>query len=384
MRVLVCPTAFKGTLSAAGAASALAEGVRRAISDGPLALRAQPLSDGGPGLLDALTAGQRASTADSATPAEAPASGKGARLTRYRVPGPLGDPVEGRVLHLAQGEAVLESADACGLERLAGRFAPLRADTAGVGALVRRALEAGSRRVRVGLGGSGSTDGGTGLGRAFGYRFLDARDRPLPPGGGALADLARIRPGRRPAAEVLALADVDAPLTGTEGAARVFGPQKGAEPEEVERLAAGLERLAERLRADLGVEVAALPGAGAAGGLGAGCVAFLGARLVSGADWLLDRIGFQDALRGTDLLVTGEGAWDSTSRGGKVVGRVLEHARRAEVPVVLVCGRVEGPPPEAEVVRSGEEGRELSASDLARLAQEGVRRFLSAGGRRWA
>lgn len=353
MRVLVSPTAFKGSFGAREAAEAMARGVREARPDADV--RTLPLSDGGPGLLDALRAAE------------------GGELERVEVSGPMGSPVSGRVLWPAGREAVVESADACGLHLVPEDGDPLRADTRGVGELVRHALAGGAEHVVVGLGGSASSDGGTGLGRVFGFRFLDEEGRPLPPGGGPLRRLGRIAPGLRPAARVTALADVLNPLTGMRGAAREYGPQKGATAEEVELLVEGLERLAERLARDLSAEVAEFPGTGAAGGLGAGCAAFLGARIVAGSEWVMERAGFEGALPGAGLVVTGEGAYDATSAAGKITGRVLERCRAAGTPALLVCGRAEaGSVPEGVgVAEVG--GAWLGEDDLARLTAGALR-----------
>lgn len=360
MRVLVCPTAFKGTLSATGAADAMARGIRRALPGATA--RILPLSDGGPGLLEAI------------------AGARGGRFVEWTVRGPLSDPVRARALLLEGSggrEAVVESAEACGLPLMRGRHAPLRAHTMGVGDLVLRSLEAGARTVRIGLGGSASTDGGTGLGRVFGYRFLDGAGNPLPPGGGALTRLARIERGSPPEGVFVALADVRHRLTGLRGAARTFGPQKGATADEVERLVEGLERLERRLGEDLGVDAGRRPGSGAAGGLGAGCAAFLGAEIREGSRWVLEAVGFRRALRRADLLVTGEGRWDASSLTGKIVGEVLDAARAASVPALLACGAVEGDPPAGAWVDGG--GRELGAEDLAERVAAGVARLLAGG-----
>lgn len=355
MRVLVCPTAFKGTLGAAEAAAAMARGVRAALPDARV--REMPLSDGGPGLLDAL----RAAGADGA-------------LEELSVTGPLGGSVPARILWTGAPDAtgrtaVVESADACGLARVPeGGADALRAHTRGVGELVAEAVARGASRVVVGLGGSATTDGGTGMARVFGWRFLGADGAELPPGGGPLARLDRIAPGRRPAADVTGLADVETPLNGARGAARTFGPQKGATADEVKRLVESLERLSDRLAEDLGAaEVADRPGSGAAGGLGAGLAAFLGADLAEGSAWVLERTGFDTALADADLVVTGEGAYDASSAAGKIVGRVLERARARDVPAALVCGSVEGEPGPGVRAADGE-GRRLDADDLAALA----------------
>ena len=349
LRVLVCPTAFKESLPVAQVAEALAAGVRSVRPDS--LIRRIPLSDGGPGLLSAL------------------AGADGGSVCLHEVSGPLGEPVSARILWTSPGEAVIESADACGLHRVpTDRRDALRGDTKGVGELVLRCLDLGATHVAMGLGGSATVDGGTGLGRVFGYRFLGREAEDLPPGGGSLGALARIEPGSAlpEGVSCTAVADVRAVLTGPDGAARRFAPQKGADAEQVEILESGLLRLGERLSRDLGIDVADRPGAGAAGGLGAGCAAFLGAELVHGSDWVLKRVGFAEALAETDLLVTGEGAWDSTSGLGKITWEVLARARDAGVPAVLVCGRASGPVPPGVTLASGD-GAWLEAEDLVRL-----------------
>ena len=355
MRVLVCPTAFKESMTAAEVTGAVTAGVLEAFPGATIV--PMPVSDGGPGLLESIAA-----------------AAEGGQVRRHEVHGPLGEPVAARSLWVSPTDVVIETADACGLHLVpVGNRDPLRAHTRGVGELAAACVEQGATDVAMGLGGSATVDGGTGLGRHFGYRFLGPDGEDLPPGGGSLVRLARIESGPPlPAGlRVTAIADVHGPLTGPDGAARRFGPQKGASPEEVELLEAGLVRLGDRLRDDLGRDVADLPGAGAAGGLGAGCTAFLGAHLVSGSRWVLDRVGFDGALAATDLVITGEGAWDATSGLGKVTAEVLLRARAANVPALLVCGRVTGdPPPGVRVV--GGSGAWLEPEDTARLVAEAL------------
>ncbi len=372
MRVLVCPTAFKGSIGAAEAAAAMTRGVREAAPDADV--REMPLSDGGPGLLDAIQTAGDAASGEAGTHEVGPE--EVGPLEEVVVTGPLGAPARARILWTAD-VTVVESADACGLGLVAeGGEDALAAHTFGVGELVRAALVRGARRVVVGLGGSATTDGGTGLARAFGYRFLDDEGAELPPGGGALTRLERILPGRSPPVPITALADVTTPMNGAAGAARTYGPQKGATAEELERLVEGLERLSDRLEHDLGAAgVGDLPGSGAAGGLGAGMVAFLGARIEPGAAWVLERVGFDAALSRADLLVTGEGAWDPTSGTGKVTGEVLRRAAERSVPALLVCGRVDGEVPEG-VAAADADGERLDPGGLARLTASCLQRRL--------
>ncbi|HOX44585.1 MAG TPA: glycerate kinase [Myxococcota bacterium] len=325
-RIVVSATAFRGSLSAPAACATLAAGLRRAW---PAARVDEiPVADGGDGTLDSLLAA-------------------GALALRSAlVTGPLGAPVSARLGWLAGegGGAVVESAEACGLGRVPlGSRRPLVATTRGVGELLGAALSLGARQVVLGLGGSASSDGGAGLAQALGFRLLDRAGRELGPGGGALRALACIVSPDSPAwrgAELLAACDVQAPLLGQRGAARQFGPQKGAEPAEVEALEEGLARLAERWREDLGQDVALRPGAGAAGGLGGGLMAFLGARMVSGVEWVLERIGLEARIIDADLVVTGEGQADGQSLEGKAVLGVARLAERLGVPVALVAGRL--------------------------------------------
>lgn len=354
MQILVCPTAFKESLSAAQVAGAIVEGVR--LADPGATIHRLPVSDGGPGLLEAIL------------------DAEGGEVRLHDVRGPLGESVRARSLWLSPEEVVIETADACGLHLVPedGRD-PTTADTMGVGELVSACIEQGARRINMGLGGSATVDGGTGLARVFGYRFLDSEGDDLPGGGGSLSALARIEPGDRFVGDLTftAIADVRAPLTGPDGAAMRFGPQKGADAATVEALERALSTLAERLRLDLGRDVAALPGAGASGGLGAGCAAFLEAELQPGSDWVLDRLDFDGALAKADLVITGEGAWDATSALGKITWEIQRRARSRSVPVLLVCGLVAGPVPPGVTVLGGDGGW-LDARDVVRLVAEAV------------
>jgi glycerate kinase len=356
--ILIAPTAFKGTIGAAEAAAAMAEGAR--LGAPGVDVRTLPLSDGGPGLIDAL--GER-----------------GAHLTRVRVAGPLGTPVDARILRLGT-LAVVESADACGLHLVpAGARDPLRTDTRGVGQLLLAAAALPEvRELACGLGGSATVDGGAGVARALGYELLAGDGAPLSAGGGALVGLARIRPPARTPVlpPVAALVDVESPLLGPEGAAAVFGPQKGADAAGVALLETGLSRLAERIQLDLGLDVSTLPGAGAAGGLGAGLVAFVRARLVPGSAWVLDAVHFDAALARARLVVTGEGSYDEQSALGKITGTVVRRARTAGVPVVLLCGHIRSPLPPGVMGVDGA-GHTLGVADLAALARDACARALA-------
>ncbi|QIA26867.1 glycerate kinase [Thermaerobacter sp. PB12/4term] len=330
-RVLVAPDSFKGSLTAEEAAAAMARGVARGW---PGAAATQlPLADGGEGTAAVLV---RAT---------------GGRWIRRRVTGPLGEPVEARWGLLGDGQtAVVEMAAASGLLLVPpGKRRPLEATTTGTGELIRDALDYGCRRLLVAIGGSATTDGGTGMLAALGARFLDGAGRPLPPGGGALTRLERIDlSGLDPRLRQVTIevaCDVDNPLTGPRGAARVYAPQKGATPEQVEILEAGLARLAGVAARTLGHDRRDEPGAGAAGGLGFALIAFLGARLRPGAELVMDAAGFDRHLEAVDLVLTGEGRTDAQTLAGKLVARVAARARRHGRPVVVISGAVD---PEVE------------------------------------
>lgn len=373
MRIVVAPDSFKGSIGAAAAAAALARGWRSARPGDDVSCL--PLADGGEGTLDVLAA---------AVPA--------ARWHQATVTGPGRAAVTACWLELAPGSAapgpantgktaVIELARASGLPLLASPD-PMGAHTAGTGELIIRALDAGAARIVITLGGSASTDGGTGALTALGARFADAAGRALPPGGGALGELASaglsgLRPP--PAGGVSCLTDVTAPLLGPDGAAAVYGPQKGATPDQVAVLDAGLAALARLLGGD-----PAAPGAGAAGGTGYGFAAAWGAAIVPGAAEVARIAGLDAALAAADLVITGEGRYDRTSTTGKVAGTVLAAAAAAAVPAALVAGSISAElPPGCRpgIALAGLAGSPAAAqADPARwLARAG---WLLAGGRR--
>jgi glycerate 2-kinase len=323
MRVVVAPDSFKGSIGAGEAAEAIAEGWRSARPGDELVCL--PLADGGEGTLQVLAA-----------------TGPAARWHPVQVTGPDGRVVASRWLGLGDATAYIELAQASGLPLMAA-LDPLGAHTTGTGQLMADAIAAGARRIVVGLGGSASTDGGTGALAALGACFLDGSGRELPGGGGALRDLASadltgLRPP--PPGGVTCLTDVRAPLLGPGGAAAVFGPQKGADAAQVAMLEAGLVRLALVLGGDPDA-----PGAGAAGGTGYGFAAAWGAVLTPGAVEICRAVGLEEQLSRADLVLTGEGRFDVTSGEGKITGAVLAAAVRAGVPAVLVAGIIAADPP---------------------------------------
>lgn len=324
MRVVVAPDSFKGSLSALEAARAVERGILAVLPGAEV--RKVPIADGGEGTVEALVAGA------------------GGRIEEREVTGPLGGRVRARFGVLGDGAtAVIEMAAASGLPLVPReKRDPRVTTTRGTGELVKAALDLGLSRLVVGIGGSATNDGGTGMARALGVRFLDAAGRELPEGGAALARLARIDLGgadaRLAGAELTVACDVDNPLTGPRGASAVYGPQKGATPAMVQELDAALSRFAEVARAATGRDVAGLPGAGAAGGLGAGLLFFTPARLRPGVEIVLETTGFDALVKGADLVITGEGRTDLQSAMGKAPAGVARAAKRHGVPVVCLSG----------------------------------------------
>jgi len=333
LRIVAAPNALKGSLTAIEASEAISIGARRALGESA-EIVLSPVSDGGDGLIDVVE--------------EALREDLGAERRRTRVSGPLGSPVEAEWLISSDGEiAVVEMAAASGMALLTPQeLDPMRTTTLGTGELIAEALRAGARRVMVGLGGSATVDCGTGAGRALGVRFMDSEGVEVPPRGESLVKIARadtsglVAPLASGAACVEALFDASNPLLGPSGAARVYAPQKGASPDEVELLETGMRNIADVIERDFGVDARSLPGAGAAGGLGAGLVAFIGAKLSPGAEAVFDIIGLEEKMRGADLVVTAEGRLDSQSAYGKAPGAVARLAKRLGIPCIALAGDV--------------------------------------------
>lgn len=326
MRLLIAPNAFKGSLSALEAARSLAAGVRTVFPDAEIDI--MPVSDGGDGLNEAMLAA------------------RGGRQVRALVKGPLREPRRAEFALLKGRTAVVEMARASGLALLTrSKRDPLGSTSFGTGQLIAAAVKAGARTILVGMGGSATNDGGAGMAQALGARLLDSGGRDLSPGAEALLRLDRIEAAgvrdRLRGVRVIAVSDVTNPLTGPKGSARVYGPQKGASPAQVRVLERALERYARVIERDLGHDVARLPGAGAAGGLGAGLIAFLGAKVVPGSAYVLEAVGAAGRLVKADAALTGEGRLDRTSFYGKAPIEFARLAKSLGVPVAAVVGTLE-------------------------------------------
>lgn len=378
MNVIVAPDSFKGSLTAREAADALVQGVREVLPEAEVV--AIPLADGGEGTVEALVLASRG------------------RIVEREVTGPLGDPVRASFGVLGDDvTGVVEMAQAAGLTLVPPQARnPLVATTRGVGELMLAALDEGCTRLIVGLGGSATSDGGAGMAQALGVRLLEASGAELRPGAGSLLSLERIDvSGRDPRLErttVYAATDVTNPLLGPEGAAAVYGPQKGASPQMVQILEQGLARLAEVVERDLGLQVGELAGGGAAGGLGAGLVAFAGAQLRSGPSLVLQLLGFEEYLEAADLILTGEGRLDRQIEFGKAISGVALLAEKHRVPVIAFTGSLQVEPEQlarlgisaAVPIAAGpmaEEEAMARAGELLQAAAERTLRLLLLGRR---
>jgi glycerate kinase len=325
MRILIAPDSFKGSNSSMQVASAIEEGIYHVFPDAEI--EKIPIGDGGEGTVEALVAASEG------------------EIVSLEVSGPLGEKVEASYGLIDPTTAVIEMASASGLVLVPeDRRDPRITSTYGTGELILDALENGVEEIILAIGGSATNDGGTGMASALGYRFLDAEGRTLPPGGAALASLARIdttsvdpRLGK---VRFRVACDVNNPLTGPTGASAVYGPQKGARPEDVKELDAALTRLSEVVAEQLGIKASETPGAGAAGGLGYGLLVFCGAVLERGIDLVLDALDFESRLDGIDLVITGEGKLDGQTAYGKVPVGISGRAKKLGVPVLAIAGDI--------------------------------------------
>ena len=348
LKIIVAPNTFKGSISATQAAKAITLGVREVFPDAEVV--EIPVADGGEGTVEALV------------------SAHAGTYGWVNVEGPLGDPVLASYGLIEGGTtAVVELASSSGfvLVTPAARDAR-KTSTFGFGQLLDAARKAGAGTIIAGIGGSATNDGGAGMAQALGYKLLDRDGTDLPRGGAALLRLERIDgsrldPGWR-SVKVMVACDVTNPLTGPEGASHVYGPQKGADPITVTLLDKALGHLADVIKRDLGKEVADIPGAGAAGGTGAGLMAFLDAKLVPGAPLVIEASGFDRALKGAQLVITGEGRVDGQTAYGKAPGEIARRAHAAGIPALLIAG-TKGPG--WETLR----GKGVTAVEV--LAQEG-------------
>lgn len=327
MLILLAPNAFKGSLTALQAARAMRAGVRYILPQARCVLA--PISDGGDGLIDALL------------------SARGGKKISVGVLGPLGEKRRA-VFGWTKGRgAVVEMARASGLALVPrSQRNPLKTTSYGTGQLIAAALSAGAKTIIIGLGGSATNDGGAGMAQALGCRLLDSTGRQIGLGAEDLLKLKRIEPGelkaRLSGVRIIGVCDVDNPLIGPRGSARVYGPQKGATPRMVGILEKALRHYAAVLRRELGKDVARTPGAGAAGGLGAGILAFLDAKFVPGAEYVLLEIGMAAQLSRANAVITGEGKLDRTSFYGKAPVELARLARSLHVPAACVCGELDG------------------------------------------
>ncbi len=326
MKIVIAPQSFKGSLSALEAAEAIRRGVLAADPKAETAL--VPVADGGDGTLEALV------------------NTTGGEIRRSIVTGPIGQAVEAFWGIMGDNRtAVVEMARASGLALIhPKRRNPRTATTRGTGEIIKEALDLGYTRIIVGLGGSATNDAGAGMATALGVRFLDQAGQPLPPGGAALARLASINQvnldPRLAQATIICATDVTNPLCGPTGASAIFGPQKGASPRDVTELDAALANFGRVVQKDLGLDVVDRPGAGAAGGMGAGLIAFAGAELRSGIDMVCEVLEFDRHLEQADLVITGEGRADESTIYDKAPVGVARRARARGIPTIVLCGSI--------------------------------------------
>ncbi len=376
-KIVIAPDSFKENLTSLQVASAIEQGIRRVLPDAECVK--VPMADGGEGTVQSLV------------------DAVGGKFARKQVRGPLGQkPVKARYGLLADGEsAVIEMAEASGLPLVAaGRRNPLKATSYGTGELILDAIGRGARHIIIGIGGSATVDGGAGMAQALGVRFRDENGRIIKgyAAGGMLNNIAsidteqldpRVRKTR-----IIIASDVDNPLVGRKGAAHVFGPQKGATAAMVKTLDSNLKHFGNVIKRDLGIRVNDMKGAGAAGGLGAGLVAFTNAKLQSGIDIIVKATGLEEYLEGADLAISGEGRVDFQTAFGKTPAGVARAAKKARVPVIAIGGGladdargvfehgIHGLESAAARDMSLEEAIKLSRPHLANAAERAIRMIL--------
>lgn len=330
MKIVVATDSFKGTMKAPEACRIIADAIHEYLTEAQIVIK--PMADGGEGTARAMI--------------EA-ANGK---WISSKVMGPLASmQVLAGFAWFEDKTALVEMASASGLELLDdNQMNPMKTTTYGTGELIRAAIEHGARKILLAVGGSATVDCGLGAAAALGWKFLDEKGNPVLFGGAGLEQVRTIiKPEKPDSVPVEVLCDVDNPLTGEHGAARIYGPQKGATPEMVEQLEGGLSNIAELVRQQLDCEIETLPGAGAAGGLAAGAVAFMSATIVSGIETVMARSNLRAELKSADWVITGEGSFDSQSLRGKVVSGVLQMARESGVKVAVLAGKVNIPQEES-------------------------------------
>ena len=324
-KIVVAPDSFKGTLSSQQVCREIAQAAGKVFPGCQVIV--VPVADGGEGSVEAFL------------------SAVGGERKELEVQGPFGERVPAFYGLLDGGRTgVIEMAACAGLPLAQGRLDPARASTYGVGQLLVHAVEQGCEKIILGLGGSCTNDGGCGAAAAAGARFFRENGESFVPTGGTLGEIAQVDVGelreKFRGVELIAMCDIDNPLYGKTGAAYVFGPQKGADPALVELLDQNLRELERAVKTSLGVDLAQMPGAGAAGGMGYGMAALFGAKLQPGIDTVLDTVGFDGLVKGADLVFSGEGRLDSQSLGGKVVDGVARRAKDAGVPLVALVGQI--------------------------------------------
>ncbi len=323
MKIVVAPDKFKGTASAQAVAQAIADGISTVLPEAEVVLI--PMADGGEGTMDVMLAAV------------------GGQVHEVVATDPLGRPVKAQFGVLADGTAVIEMAKASGFELVPPELRdPTVTTTYGTGELIEAALDYECRRFVIGIGGSATCDAGIGAAQALGIRIIKKDGSEVGFGGRELVTISRIDASsidpRVRHAQVLVAGDVKNPLFGPDGAAHMFAPQKGASPEQVFLLEQGLLHFADVVRRDLGVDVSGLPGGGAAGGLGAGLVAFFGATIRPGVELVMEAVGLRDEMQGADLIITGEGQVDAQSMYGKVPAGVAALARG--IKTIVIAGKL--------------------------------------------